>query len=452
MRQDTPEESIWPKIEEWAARSSSLFLKKLSRNDTSWADDPGKHQAGFYIPKEIRESGFFPKLVATNPDKPHIYFSQCISIWPQTGEIKTSGMRHYSNKGPETHFTVVPHDMFSGLSPASLLLAGKLLQPTDDATHWFVVIDSTSEDAEILETTLNISSDFHFDIFDPGMLAVARNLAMDEASQLIDQLHHAIRTGTLDQFIQSVSRIPPTGMIAAEAQQQFFAMTGATTLDPYQLTNPGDAIMRISRDIEYDIFKRHELRRRASEIVGLMMRESDTVTAVVRGFPLLDAVFLSASQQRKTRAGRSFENHLAKTLKDGRIAFEEQAVLGGRRPDFVLPDKRILGLRESRPFIDALILSAKTTLRERWKQITHERFNCAIFLATVDDRVSRQALDEMQGAGIGLVVPESLKTSRETFYSNHSNVISFRDFFDDQIAKSRPFLITSRLGKAQGLG
>lgn len=440
MPQDFPEPSIWPVVEELAERSSRLFLKKLSRNDTSWADDSGKHQAGFYIPSEIRESGFFPRLTATNPDKPHIFFAPCTSFWPQTGEVKASGIRHYSNKGPETHFTVIPHDVFAGLSPASLLLAGKLLQPMGEATHWFVVMDSTSEDAEILETTLDIGSDFHFGLFDAGMLATARTLAMDEASQLIDQLHHAIRSGSLEQFILSVSQIPPAGVIAAEAQQQFFAMTGAASLDPYELANPGDAIMRISRDIEYDIFKRHELRRRASEIVGLLIRDPDLVTSVVRGFPLLDAVFLSASQQRKTRAGRSFESHLATTLRDGRIAFEEQAVLGGRRPDFVLPNKRILGLRESRQFIDALILSAKTTLRERWKQITHERFNCAIFLATVDDRVSKQALDEMQASGIGLIVPESLKDSDETHYETHENVTSFRMFFDDEIATKRPFL------------
>jgi transcriptional regulator NrdR family protein len=80
----------------------------------------------------------------------------------------------------------------------------------------------------------------------------------------------------------------------------------------------------------------------------------------------------------------------------------------------------------------------------RWKQITHERFNCAIFLATVDDRVSRQALDEMQSAGIGLVVPESLKTSKETFYSGHANVISFRNFFDDEIKTNRPALLKTQ--------
>lgn len=433
--------SLWATIEDLATRSSLLFLKKLSRNDTSWADDSSKHQAGFYIPREIRESGFFPPLEATNPDKPHIFHAPCLSLWPQTGELKRSGMRHYSNKGPETHFTVVPHELFSGLSPASLLLAGKLIEPLDEATHWFAVLNSTSEEAEILETALDVDSDFHFGLIDPKKLAAAGNLAADEAAELIEQLHYAIRSGTLDKFILSVSHIPAPQKIAAEAQQRFMALTGATSLDPYQMANPGDAIMRISRDIEYNIFKRHELRRRASEIVGLLVKEPDTVKAVVRGFASLDAVFLSASQQRKTRAGRSFESHLARTLKDGQIAFDEQAVLGGRRPDFVLPDKRVLGLRESRPFIDAMILSAKTTLRERWKQITHERFNCAIFLATVDDRVSRPALDEMQALGIGLVVPESLKIAKETFYSDHPNVISFREFFDSQIRTLRPHMI-----------
>ena len=443
MTHDDPEESVWARVEELAAQSSVLFLKKLSRNDTSWADDPSKHQAGFYIPSEVRESGFFPPLAATNPEKPHIYHSPCISFWPQTGEIKASGMRHYSNKGPETHFTVVPHDLFAGLSPASLLLAGRLREPLHDATHWFVVIDSTSEDAEVLETTLNISSDFHFGLFDPAALATARDLAADEASLLIDQLHHAIRNETLHEFVESVSRLPAPAAIAMAAQQAYLDSTGVASLDPYQLDAPGDAIMRISRDIEYEIFKRHELRRRASEIVNLLTRDTDMVTAVVRGFPLLDAVFLSASQQRKTRAGRSFEFHLATTLKDAGIRFQEQAILGGRRPDFVLPDKRTLLLGEARPFVEALVLSAKTTLRERWKQITHERFNCAIFLATVDDRVSKQALDEMQVAGIGLVVPESLKSSKETFYPTHPNVMSFKRFFDDEIARTRPRFLTA---------
>lgn len=438
------DESIWSKIEQFSAKSSRLFLKKLSRNDTSWADDSGKHQAGFYVPREVRESGFFPALAATNPEKPHIFHASCMTFWPQTGESKTSGMRHYSNKGPETHFTVVPRDLFSGLNPASWLMAGVFKELVAGATHWLVVIDSMSADAETLETVLDIRSDFHFGLFDPGRIATVDPLNDDDLSALIDEIHHALRTGTLDSFLASVRELPSPARMAAEARRSYFEMTGTKSLDPYALAAPGDAVMMITRDIEYEIFKRHELRRRAVEVVAVLVRDPDTVSSVVRGFPALDAIFLSASQQRKTRAGRSFEYHLARMMADGGVAFEEQAILGGRRPDFVLPSAKVLGLRGSRPFMDALILSAKTTLRERWKQITHERFNCAIFVATVDDRVSRAALDDMQSLGLTLVVPESLKKSKETMYPDHSAAISFRDFFDSEIKAKRVSFINGQ--------
>ena len=146
---------------------------------------------------------------------------------------------------------------------------------------------------------------------------------------------------------------------------------------------------------------------------------------------------MSASQHRKSRAGRSFEQHIARLLRDGKISFEEQAVTGGRRPDFVLPSLVTL-ISKKRTFDEALVLAAKTTLRERWKQVAMEKFNCALFLATVDDRVSAAAIDDMHIQGIHLVVPESLKKSKETCYSGKINVITFREFFDEEISSKRP--------------
>ena len=195
--------------------------------------------------------------------------------------------------------------------------------------------------------------------------------------------------------------------------------------------------MKISRDIEYAIYKRAEIRYRAAEVIRIVTEGgSDLVASVIRGFPSLDALFLSASQQRKSRAGRSFEHHIARILRDGRIRYEEQAITGGRRPDFVLPSVAVL-TSMTRTFDEAMILSLKTTLRERWKQVTMEKFRCALFLATVDDRVSSEAVDGMQAQGIHLVVPESLKSSKETCYEKKPNVITFRDFFDEEISVKR---------------
>lgn len=434
------EESDWQAIEQWIARSDKIFLKKLSRNDTSWADDKGKHQAGIYIPRLIRESKFFPTLVARD-DKPHILQANCVTFWPQTGEYKNSGLRHYTNKGPETHFTVIPHELFRNLNPASWLLGGRLTERVAEASYWFIVIDSTSEDAELLETSLDIKADFHHEIIEPSTLLRARALDRDASADLIEQINDAIKRGTLHELLEAFVHLPSPSKLAEEAQATYFRSHNLTALDPFMIDAPGDAVMRISRDYEYQIFKSYELRRRAVEVVSALDKYADLASSVVKGFSDLDRIFLSASQQRKTRAGRSFEFHLSTLLKAGKVRFEEQAILGGRRPDFVLPDKRSMQAKDERTYNEAAILSAKTTLRERWKQITHERFNCAIFLATVDDRVSSQTLNEMQAADIALVVPESLKTSKEAAYNNHSNVISFSDFFCHELKQKRPSLL-----------
>jgi len=83
----------------------------------------------------------------------------------------------------------------------------------------------------------------------------------------------------------------------------------------------------------------------------------------------------------------------------------------------------------------------KTILRERWKQLGLERPHAPVFLATVDDRVSTEAIADMARNGIVLVVPESLKASKEAVYEKQDQVITFRHFFDQEIRASRPALL-----------
>jgi len=234
--------------------------------------------------------------------------------------------------------------------------------------------------------------------------------------------------------------MPDPATIARQARDQWLRSNELESFDPWEIAAPGDAIMEISREIEYRFYRRHELKRRASELLALLSGDDDLPSALVRRYPEIDSVLLSASQQRKSRAGRSFEQHIAAALDAGHILFEEQAVTGGRRPDFVMPDSGTLR-RKNRPHHGALVLAAKTTLRERWKQVNSERLNCEVYLATVDDRVAATSIAEMAEAGINLVVPESLSRSDEAFYINRPNVLTFRQFFDDAIRSRRPQLI-----------
>src|SRR5579875_2646834 len=423
----------WREIAEWIGRSQEILIKKLSRNDCSWADDPGKHQAGFYVPASIQSSGFFPELRNTNPAKPHILDALYSTLWPASGEIRESSLKHYTNKGTEFHCTRVPREQFSGLSPASLLIGGKLRTPVDSAAHWFIVVDSASQEAEIIETIFSLASDFHFGLFSPDVLVAS----MGDEERLIAELRQALQDGTLREFIVQ-QQLPSPAELAYRAQQLWLRENGFTSLDPFALDAPGDAVMRISRDIEFALYKQAELRQRAAQAAGLLLRDNDLVAALVRGFGELDQLFLSAAPTRKSRAGLSFEHHIQQLLHDGRIRHEAQAVFGGRRPDFVLPD--VAALNDPKR-VESMILSLKTTLRERWKQLGLEQRFGAVFLATVDDRVSAPAIDEMARNGIVLVVPELLKKSKEACYSDSANVITFRDFFREQIRQRRPSLI-----------
>jgi len=423
----------WPEIEDWISRSSQILVKKLSRNDCSWADDPGKHQAGFYVPSSIQKSGFLPELHNTNPEKPHILDALYNTFWPASGEMKELALKHYTNKGPEFHCTRVPREQFSGLSPASLLIGGKLKTPVGTATHWFIVVDSTCLEAEIIETVFSIDADFHFGLFTPDVISAV--VSCEE--RLIAELNAALRDGTLDRYIAG-KRLPDPADLARQAQESWLRESGLSSLDPFSMQTPGDAVMRISRDVEFSLYKQAELHQRASQAAGILLRGGDPVAALVRGFGALDQLFLSAAQTRKSRAGLSFEHHIKRLLVDGRIRHEAQVVLGGRRPDFVLPTASALNDRNR---TESLILSLKTTLRERWKQLGMERKHGAVFLATVDDRVSAPAIEEMTRNDIILVVPESLKKSKEACYAGNDGVITFYDFFQDQIRKRRPSLV-----------
>lgn len=423
---------------ELVAKSTKVFIKKLSKNDCSWADDPSKHQSGFFIPSLIMKSDFFPELENKNPIKPHIFEQSIPSFWPTIGESKQSNLKHYSNKGGEVHFTGVPKQEFSALSPASFLVCGKYQSDgPDGAKYWFVTIDSMSESAELLESIMEFPYSFSVELYDPKDI----KFTMDLTEELIREIENSIHQDRFQYLLQSTQYLPDSNEFAIKAQREYLLKNKLTSLSFRNMENPGDALMAISRDIEYELFRKYELRQRAMQVINLFLgKEKNIISAVVKNFSELDAIFLSASQVRKSRAGRSFEIHIARFLMDSRIKFEEQRVVSSRRPDFVLPNTRAISKTSTENNI-AMILSAKTTLRERWKQITSEKFDCPIFLATVDDRVSESVINDMESENIILVVPETLKSAEYARYKNQKHVISFKEFFQDEIEKKRPALI-----------
>jgi hypothetical protein len=425
-------------------RSNEILIKKMSLNDWEWTIKKNKHQNGPLIPKEYRDSDFFPEraLVEREPGEADIWLATFNILWPQTGEVKLASLRHFTSKD-ETHLTGVPKSLFADIAPASFVVFGKNKKEAhEDYRYSAVVVDSDSEEAESLVDLFNLEPNFQWGLFSP---AEAVSSYQSRIFDFVEQALIAFKAGNLATFSFKHAVLPAPEEIARLAQQQYMARkTGLKNFNPFLLEAPGDCLLEVSRGIELEIFREYELRQRSLELVSVVLGSSPSGLSIdkifrniIQSFPLIDKILLSASQTRKSRAGRSFECHIETMLRDGGVPHEVQVVMATkRRPDFVLPGFKLYN-RKDREHKDALILSAKTTLRERWKQVEGEMKNCDLYLATVDDKIAESAIQSMQASGIKLVVPESLKKSKVTAYEQQDNVVSFKTFFHEHLEKMR---------------
>ena len=423
-------------IKDLVSTSHVIVVKKLSNNDRRWADGPEfGHQNGPYIPADIRKEAGFPDLVA-RVDKPHIFERELKTVWVRTGEIKTSRLVHYSNKGPECHLTRVPKEEFAGIGPASFILMARQDETVPAVFSCLVVNSAETEACDYLEMLFEIGPGFEAGLFS-GIVTKEGELD-DLASQIIK----AITTGKLAEFVSGCT-FPTTLTLAQEAQKAFLKRNGLVSLNPFSLDRPGDVLMQISREVELHLYKQYHTRFYSARLAQLLTdckgkpTLEHAIKKLVGGFEqIYKEVMLSSVQRLKSRAGYSFEHHVQQMLVDGRIPFSAQKFTGNQRPDFILPSKQIFE-KMARTREEVLILSLKTVLRERWKQVLKEAKTCDVFLATVDDKVAAESIADMGEDGIYLVVPESLKGSKYAEYKGRANVITFKEFFDSEIATRR---------------
>jgi hypothetical protein len=98
-------------------------------------------------------------------------------------------------------------------------------------------------------------------------------------------------------------------------------------------------------------------------------------------YPQLREVFLSISQSRKQRGGKDFELQFGNLLQIVGIPY--QRVQRKTRVDFMIPSDDAFKKNPT----SAVIVSAKRTLRERWREVVeelHAMRSPNIFLATAD--------------------------------------------------------------------
>ena len=154
--------------------------------------------------------------------------------------------------------------------------------------------------------------------------------------------------------------------------------------------------------------------------------------------PYLYALDLSTTNSRRSRSGKTFEAIIKFLIKDvygypfddqSTVAegfFQEQGI--GKIVDGIIPGKNSYINNRAK----TLIITMKTSLRERWQEVAEEmrRTNIPqIYLLTVDKTLTASKLKTMAHQNICIVNYDSVKEQ----YKKHSNVISFTEFFNHEM-------------------
>ena len=150
--------------------------------------------------------------------------------------------------------------------------------------------------------------------------------------------------------------------------------------------------------------------------------------ALIKPFADIEA-FLAASQsilqRRKSRAGRSLENHVSYFLERAGIPHEMRPRIPGQ-PDVVIPSRDCY-LNRDWPDAKLFLVACKTTFKDRWGQVIKEGGRVPDkHLLTLQKGMARTQLDEMRAANVTVVVPKEYLGG----YPKDSNVLSIGEFFD----------------------
>ena len=144
---------------------------------------------------------------------------------------------------------------------------------------------------------------------------------------------------------------------------------------------------------------------------------------------------LSNTQSRRSRAGKEFEDIIELILIGAGVPMDSQGNIGkesfiqkglSKMVDAVSPG--VIEFVENKR--NTVLISAKTTLRERWQEVPEEMGRTGareMFLATLDDKISEDVLNTLYEANIQVTTTAAIKESK---YPNNSRVLSFEQLVE----------------------
>lgn len=340
------------------------YCKFLSANDSGAT---GGHQSGILISKGALNIMFDDSVL-----NEHISKREVNITWPE-GLTTQSCFTWYASKNElritrlGRNFPYLRPDMTGALfvfvKNGNEDYCGYMLETEDEINNFLDAFGMTPPDTNRLINALNINPQVHEDIAIKNFIS---GLAVD---------------------------FPDSYEMSASAREISNAVYNH---EEYAVTNPDAKLLEWTRT-EYNLFRAIE-----NDRYGNIIR---------RGFASTDEFMRMANQvlnRRKARAGKSLEHHLTAIFDANNLSYSAQAKTeGNKRPDFIFPSGSAYH-DLSFPTDKIITLAAKTTCKDRWRQILNEADRLkgrTKYLCTLQPGISSQQIDEMQAERVQLIVP-----------------------------------------------
>lgn len=347
--------------------SKQAFCKFLSANDTGLT---GGHQAGIYISKPSIPILFTePGIKGTNKEK-----------WVKVkwhGDFETDTRFIYYGKGSRNEYRITNFGRgFPFLRPEYTGALFVLAKDDEENYQGFV---------------LNSDSDIECFLDSLGISATETNKLID-IQQTPDETREQI---AIQEFISGLSVDFPLSEDMSAAARMI--QNRVYNHNEYIRSNPDRKIIDWT-NMEFSLFRALE-----------HARYGETIS---NGFQSVDAFITMANMvlnRRKSRAGKSLEHHLAAIFDGNEITYSAQAVTeGNKKPDFLFPSQQAYHTA-SYPVEKLVSLAAKTTCKDRWRQVINEADRLRDrpkYLCTLQQGISPAQMDEMESENVILVVPK----------------------------------------------
>lgn len=209
----------------------------------------------------------------------------------------------------------------------------------------------------------------------------------------------------------SQTQVDYTDMLVARFGRAFpttrefseFARSTVTDVDP--IAHPDETLLRWydREEAMFMYMERYLIQKRLRE--GFISNNYVDVDAFIQ-------CSLSINNRRKSRAGLSFENHLEALFSVNQIRYSHTPITENRsKPDFIFPSIDLY--RDQNYPADLLtILGAKTTVKDRWRQVLEEADRIdRKHLITLEGAISENQTNEMINRQLQLVVPAPIHAS-----------------------------------------